>query len=92
MLVKYGYRTREDKKCYGLFQCEVEDFREFFKNFKENIMNCVVIMENESWVCYKDRLDKVIWKKFSNSESGLIIWNDKEKWDRKYGLNYGVLW
>lgn len=70
MLCKYGYREYNKGKL-GLFQCEVEDFREFFKKVdKDMIVWLVVLLDNGICWVYSGSWgnSKKVWRSFGSKD------------------------
>ena len=63
MTCKYCYR--EGEKEFGEYQCEVEDFKKFFKNRKKTLDSIVVKLSNgDVWIYYViKKFDKGYWQK-----------------------------
>ena len=50
MIVKYSYLTREFKD-FGEYQCEVEDFKKFFRSRRDTIIECLVrFSDGQIWL------------------------------------------
>lgn len=60
MLCLYSYMTK-DKKSYGEFQADTEDFKNFWKQEHQNCRCAVVKTDNEWWIFYRGV--KPVWQK-----------------------------